>query len=211
MLLDVVHRVSNRHSYHRINSPSAAVTTSLLFTLSFCPRAICREARQGRYFAPRLNSKGTSYFQRKRGYHNLSNISSFCMKSGCSKNRCPFLPLWTLVCSSSHKTQLSLGRPIQTQSCVPALLRTRLLCKQAFLVSSPKDLIARSNTTGRISDLAEPQKKLGLNARTVPFFRTERTVRENKRRDLSPEVQSPSQSPRELRPGTREENRSRRV
>lgn len=70
MPLDVVHRVSNRHSYHRINSPSAAVTTSLLFTLSFClpPRAMCREARQGRRLAPRLNSEGASYFQGKRGF-----------------------------------------------------------------------------------------------------------------------------------------------
>ena len=98
MLLDVVHRVSNRHSYHRINSPSAAVTTSLLFTLSFCPRVICREACQGRYLAPCLNSKGTSYFQRKRGYYNLSFISSLCVKSRCSKKQeYLFLPLSTLV------------------------------------------------------------------------------------------------------------------
>lgn len=104
MLLDVVHRVSNGHSYHRINSPSAAVTTLLLFTFSSCSRAMRREARQARYLTQRLNSKGTSYFQRKRDYDNLSFIPSLGVKS---RKHCPFLLLWTWVCSS-QKVHLSL-------------------------------------------------------------------------------------------------------
>lgn len=94
MPLDVVHRVSNGHSYHRINSPSAAVTTLLLFTFSSCSRAIRREARQARYLTRRLNSKGTSYFQRKRDYDNLSFIPSLGVKS---RKHCPFLLLCTWV------------------------------------------------------------------------------------------------------------------
>lgn len=175
------------------------MSTSLLFTLSFCLQAAGREALPGQGPCPGLKLKGNKSFPQENRLlqPELSRNSRCCIETVLPSPAQDFGLLLPGITDLSPKLCASVP------SHMPAL--------QTGLFSIfPKGLV-HSSTTGRTPDLAEPQKELTSNACTVPFFRTECTVQRNKRRYLSPKMQSPSQISWELWPSTREENRTCRV
>lgn len=175
------------------------MSTSLLFTLSFCPQATGREALPGQGHCPMLEFKGNKSFSQEH----------WLLQPELSGNSRCFIE--TVLPSLAQDFGLLLFGITDLSPKLCARAPSHMPALQTGLFSIfPKGFI-HSSTTSIAPDLAQPQKELTSNARTVPFFRMECTVQGNKRRYLSPKVQSPSQIPWELWPSTREENRTCRV